>query len=116
MPLDHLQHFLIQTADMEATRDFYTRVLGMRVGPSPDFKLPVIWLYIGDKDVLHIAEGGAPVGPFTGAQLAQAIAVGRVGRDTLVWSPGMSEWMVASQVPNLRGAFASQPPPVPPSS
>jgi membrane protease subunit (stomatin/prohibitin family) len=64
----------------------------------------------------HIAESGASVGPFTSAQLAQAIDAGRVNRDTLVWSPGMSEWMVASQVPNLRGAFASQPPPVPPSS
>ncbi|MBY0401255.1 DUF4339 domain-containing protein, partial [Myxococcota bacterium] len=49
----------------------------------------------------------------TGAQLAQAIAVGRVGRDTLVWSPGMSEWQAAAQVPGLRAAFASQPPPVP---
>ncbi|MBL8383311.1 MAG: VOC family protein, partial [Burkholderiales bacterium] len=71
MPLDHLQHFLIQTADMEATRDFYTRVLGMRVGPSPDFKFPVIWLYIGDKDVLHIAEGGANVSANRLAYLGQ---------------------------------------------
>lgn len=63
--------------------------------------------------VWHVAEGGAPVGPFTGAQLAQAITAGRVGRDTLVWSPGMSEWQAAAQVPSLRGAFATQPPPIP---
>ena len=54
MPLSHLEHFLLQTSDMDATRDFYTRVLGMRVGPSPDFKFPVFWLYIGDKDVIHV--------------------------------------------------------------
>lgn len=59
MPLSHLEHFLIQTADLEATREWYVRVLGMRVGPSPDFKFPVCWLYLGDKDVLHLTEGGA---------------------------------------------------------
>ena len=59
MPLGHLEHILIQTSDMEATRDFYTRVLGMHVGPSPDFKFPVFWLYIGDQDVIHVTAGGA---------------------------------------------------------
>ena len=61
MPLSHLEHFLIQTDDLEATRDWYVRVLGMRVGPSPDFGFPVTWLYIGDRDVLHITKGGAAV-------------------------------------------------------
>ena len=59
MPLGHLEHVLVQTTDMEATRDFYTRVLGMHVGPSPDFKFPVFWLYIGDRDVIHVTVGGA---------------------------------------------------------
>ncbi len=59
MPLGHLEHILIQTADMDATREFYTKVLGMHVGPSPDFKFPVFWLYIGDKDVIHVTAGGA---------------------------------------------------------
>ncbi len=61
MPLTGIDHLLIQTADMEMTRDWYVRVLGMTVGPNPDFKFPVCWLYIGDTDVLHIAEGGANV-------------------------------------------------------
>ena len=61
MPLIHLEHYLIQTADMEATRDFYTRVLGFHVGPSPDFKFPVFWLYLGDKDVIHVTQGGANI-------------------------------------------------------
>lgn len=61
MPVGHLEHFLIQTADMEATRDFYTRVLGFRVGPAPDFRFPVIWLYLGERDVIHVTEGGANV-------------------------------------------------------
>ena len=61
MPLSHLEHFLLQTADMAKTRDWYLRVLGMRVGQSPDFKFPVCWLYLGDKDVVHVTEGGASV-------------------------------------------------------
>ena len=59
MPLHHMEHVLVQTTDMDATREFYTKVLGMHVGPSPDFKFPVFWLYIGDQDVIHVTEGGA---------------------------------------------------------
>jgi catechol 2,3-dioxygenase-like lactoylglutathione lyase family enzyme len=61
MPVSHLEHALIQTADMEGTKNWYVDVLGMKVGPHPDFKVPVYWLYIGDHDVLHIAQGGKDV-------------------------------------------------------
>jgi catechol 2,3-dioxygenase-like lactoylglutathione lyase family enzyme len=61
VPLSHIEHFLLQTADMDATREWYTKVLGMRVGPSPDFKFPVFWLYLGDKDVVHVTQGGKAV-------------------------------------------------------
>lgn len=61
MPLSHIEHFLLQTADMEKTRQWYVNVLGMRVGPNPDFKFPVFWLYLGDRDVVHVTEGGAKV-------------------------------------------------------
>ena len=63
MPLSHLEHFLIQAADIEATKDWYVKVLGMRGGPRPDFGFPVHWLYLGDKDVLHLTQGGAKVSP-----------------------------------------------------
>jgi len=61
MPLRHIEHVLIQTTDMAATRDWYVRVLGFRVGPNPDFKFPVCWLYLGDQDVIHVTEGGGQV-------------------------------------------------------
>jgi len=61
MPLSHIEHFLVQTTDMAATRDWYVRVLGMTDGWHPDFKFPVCWLYIGDRDVVHVTEGGANV-------------------------------------------------------
>jgi catechol 2,3-dioxygenase-like lactoylglutathione lyase family enzyme len=61
MPLSHLEHYLIQSADLEATRDWYVRVLGMSEGPHPDFGVPVHWLYLGGRDVLHLTEGGSNV-------------------------------------------------------
>jgi len=59
MPLSHLEHYLIQAEDLEATRDWYVRVLGMRSGAHPDFGFPVYWLYLGERDVLHLTQGGA---------------------------------------------------------
>lgn len=61
MPIEELQHFLVQTEDLEATKDWYVDVLGLKVGPHPDFGFPVYWLYIGDKDVLHLTIGGTAV-------------------------------------------------------
>ena len=61
MPIDHIEHFLIQTADMAATRDWYVKVLGFSEGAHPDFKFPVCWLYIGDTDVIHVTQGGKNV-------------------------------------------------------
>lgn len=61
MALRHLQHFLIQTTDLESTTKWYEDVLGMKRGPHPEFPFPVEWIYIGDQDVLHLTEGGADV-------------------------------------------------------
>lgn len=71
MPVSHLEHFLIQTADIKATRDWYVDVLGFREGPHPDFKFPVVWLYLGDKDVVHLTEGGKSVSANRKAYLGQ---------------------------------------------
>ena len=61
----------------------------------------------------HFAENGESMGPLTVPQLAQAIAAGRVMRETLVWSAGMAGWVAASEVEALAGYFAPQPPPIP---
>jgi catechol 2,3-dioxygenase-like lactoylglutathione lyase family enzyme len=61
MPVSHLEHFLIQSADIRATTDWYVDVLGFKEGYHPDFKFPVVWLYLGDKDVIHITQGGKDV-------------------------------------------------------
>jgi membrane protease subunit (stomatin/prohibitin family) len=72
--------------------------------PAPPTVPSVAW---------HIAEGGESVGPFAPAQMAQAVAAGRVTRETLVWSAGMGGWAAASEVEALAGYFAPQPPPLP---
>jgi hypothetical protein len=61
----------------------------------------------------HIAEDGRPMGPLSTAQLAQRVAQGSVTRQTLVWSAGMEDWRMASQVEALAPLFGSQPPPLP---
>jgi membrane protease subunit (stomatin/prohibitin family) len=58
----------------------------------------------------HIVENGAPVGPFTPAQLAEAVVAGRVGPDTLLWTAGMAAWSAAQQVPSVATLFAPMPP------
>src|SRR5258706_3092254 len=54
MPLSHIEHILVAADDIDATRDWYARVLGMRSGPHPDFGFPVHWMYLGEVDVVHI--------------------------------------------------------------
>ncbi|MBU6508515.1 MAG: VOC family protein [Alphaproteobacteria bacterium] len=61
MPLTHLEHFLVQSTDIEKTKNWYVDVLGMREGAHPDFGFPVHWLYLGDVPVLHLTQGGADV-------------------------------------------------------
>ena len=62
MPLSHIEHFLVAADDIDATRDWYARVLGMRSGPHPDFGFPVHWMYLGDVDVVHIGPSAKSAG------------------------------------------------------
>jgi catechol 2,3-dioxygenase-like lactoylglutathione lyase family enzyme len=45
-----LNHFSIRTTDLDATRHFYESVLGLTVGPRPDFPFPGLWMYRGAHD------------------------------------------------------------------
>jgi catechol 2,3-dioxygenase-like lactoylglutathione lyase family enzyme len=56
MPLTKMEHYLVLTDDMEATREFYARALGMNVGFRPPLEFPGYWLYVGDTPCIHIAE------------------------------------------------------------
>ena len=56
MPLTKLEHYLVLTDDIDATRDFYVQALGMQQGFRPDLGFPGHWVYIADTPVIHIAE------------------------------------------------------------
>ncbi len=59
MPVGRLDHYSIRTLDIEASRRFYTEVMGFTVGFRPPFRFPGLWLYNGAQypettGVLHI--------------------------------------------------------------
>ncbi len=56
MPLTKLEHFLVLTADLQATKRFYCEALGMQEGFRPDLGFPGTWVYAGDTPCIHIAE------------------------------------------------------------
>src|SRR5947199_10423195 len=47
MPLGGLQHYTIEPADLEKTKDFYCDVLGLENGDRPPLDFPGYWLYSG---------------------------------------------------------------------
>ena len=54
-----LNHYSIRTTDLDASRCFYADVLGLSVGPRPEFPFPGLWMYRGDhadmtNAVVHI--------------------------------------------------------------
>lgn len=45
-----LNHLSIRTLEIEKTTAFFTQLLGLTVGPRPDFPFPGAWLYNGSHD------------------------------------------------------------------
>jgi catechol 2,3-dioxygenase-like lactoylglutathione lyase family enzyme len=56
MALTGMEHYLVLTSDLDATRDFYQDALGMAEGFRPQLGFPGYWMYIGATPVIHIAE------------------------------------------------------------
>ncbi|CAN5138138.1 VOC family protein [soil metagenome] len=50
-----MDHFTVVTDRLSETLTFYA-MLGLTVGPRPDFGVGGAWLYIGNHPVLHIVE------------------------------------------------------------
>ena len=56
MAVDVLQHINIHAADVERSKDFYVRILGLRVGPRPPVESVGYWLYLGAQPVIHLVQ------------------------------------------------------------
>ena len=97
MPLSHIEHILVAADDIDATRDWYARVLGMRSGPHPDFGFPVHWMYLGDVDVVHIGPSARNAGEIQKRYLgrtSQASAAGTGAIDHIAFrATGLRQMM-----------------------
>lgn len=95
MPLSHIEHLLIAADDIDATRDWYARVLGMQPGPHPDFGFPVHWMYLGGVDVVHIGPSAKNAGEIQKQYLgrtSQATAAGTGAIDHVAFrATGLSQ-------------------------
>ncbi len=61
MALIGFNHYNIRAPrpTMEVLRAFYCEVVGLRLGERPALRSFGYWLYIGEKDVLHLSESAA---------------------------------------------------------
>jgi catechol 2,3-dioxygenase-like lactoylglutathione lyase family enzyme len=54
MGLQGLNHYTLRPVDLEATKDFYEKVLGLELGYRPPLTFPGYWLYCGDNPTVHL--------------------------------------------------------------
>ncbi len=83
MPISHIEHILVAADDIDATRDWYARVLGLRSGPHPDFGFPVHWMYAGGVAVVHIGPSARAAGERQKEYLGRTSQDGGVGTGAL---------------------------------
>ena len=62
MPVTQLNHVTVRTDDIDGTRDFYIKVLGLPPGPRPPLGFPGYWMYCGDQPVVHIVPHSNGIG------------------------------------------------------
>ena len=65
-----IEHVLVLSDDIDATRDFYCAVVGLTVGERPPLAFPGHWLYAGNTACVHIAERGPYAAHAAGLGLA----------------------------------------------
>ena len=69
-----LQHVNIRVRDLDASKDFYVRVVGLRVGPRPPVASVGYWLYLGDEPVIHLVQIPSEQAPAGGSGAVDHIA------------------------------------------
>ena len=56
MPITELNHYLLVAKNLERTKKFYQKVLGLQLaGERPDFGFPGYWLKAGGNICVHLA-------------------------------------------------------------
>ncbi|WP_192890957.1 VOC family protein [Vibrio bathopelagicus] len=76
------EHFTIRTNKLKETRDFYIKLLGLRVGPRPDFNFDGYWLYLNNDPIFHLVEAAMnendPVAKYLGMKDVDKEGSGRI--------------------------------------
>ena len=54
-----LDHLLVLTDDIDATRDFWCAALDLEVGDRPPLEFPGYWLYGAEGPCVHVADRSA---------------------------------------------------------
>lgn len=65
---------------------------------------------IPDETLFYLAVNGHQTGPFRLDEMRAKAASGDLTRDSLVWTPGESEWLKADELKTLLSAFDTPPP------
>jgi catechol 2,3-dioxygenase-like lactoylglutathione lyase family enzyme len=55
MPVTGINHYLVVSKNLERSRKFYEKVLGMKLADRPDFGFPGYWLKTGGDICVHLA-------------------------------------------------------------
>jgi catechol 2,3-dioxygenase-like lactoylglutathione lyase family enzyme len=51
-----MEHVLVLSDDINASREFYTTIVGLQLGARPPLEFPGFWLYAGATPCLHLAD------------------------------------------------------------
>lgn len=62
MALTSIDHYFVYAADLEASREFYEKALGLEVGYRPPFNFAGYWLYLGGRPCVHLGTATASEG------------------------------------------------------
>jgi len=88
MTVTSLEHVLVLSDDIDATRDFYSEVVGLTVGFRPQLEFPGYWLYADAVACLHVADRGAYLAhaatlglPAPGRAAADSVSVDHIAFD-----------------------------------
>lgn len=66
-----------------------------------------------NNGVYYVVLDGKQAGPFSQSELSRLINEKKVTKETLVWKPGMREWLTAENVPDVLKLVALMPPKIP---
>ena len=83
MQIGRLDHVNLRTNQLDRMVDWYTNMLGMKLGPRPDFGFPGAWMYSGDDAVVHLV--GVEGDPGRGSEIPlklEHFALAATGRES----------------------------------